>query len=195
MNDRRKGGRENRMDVDERQAIQHLKDGDISGLSVLVYRHQAKAIRSAYLVTGDRAMAEDIVQAAFVRAYERIDQFDANRPFAPWFLRSVINDALKALQRRGRQVLYEPEFEAWFIDGDPNPDTQLDDKHFRQAVRAALDKLTPKQRAAVVMRYYLGMSEREIAEFTEAPRGTVKSRLHSARSQLRKLLHPLLEWR
>ncbi len=62
---------------------------------MLVRRHQVEALRVAVLITRDRALAEDIVQAAFLRAYERIDQFDADRPFAPWFLRGVVRDAVK----------------------------------------------------------------------------------------------------
>lgn len=81
------------------------------------------------------------------------------------------------------------------IDSNPGPTAQLDDANFREAVRGALKKLTPKQRAAVVMRYFLEMSETEMAEMMAAPRGTIKSRLHTARNRLRDLLRPLLEWR
>ena len=59
-----------------------------------------RAIRAAYLIVRDRALAEDLVQTAFLRAYDRIGQFDPSRPFAPWFLRSVVNDAVKAAMRR-----------------------------------------------------------------------------------------------
>ena len=187
------------MDQDERQAIRQLKEGDIGGLSMLVHRHQEKAIQSACLITGDRALAEDIVQRAFVRAYERIDQFDASRPFEPWFLRSVTNDAIKTLRHRNRHVSFDsgPEgmpLKELLIDSNPGPTAQLDDENFREAVRSALKKLTPKQRAAVVMRYFLEMSETEMSEMMCAPRGTIKSRLHSARNRLRDLLRPLLEW-
>jgi RNA polymerase sigma-70 factor (ECF subfamily) len=93
--------------MEEQEAIARLKRGDVGGLEALVRRYQVQAVRTAYLITRDRALAEDIVQAAFLRAYERIDQFDAGRPFGPWFLRSVANDAVKAAARRERLVPLE----------------------------------------------------------------------------------------
>src|SRR5436190_20885557 len=88
----------------EQEAITRLKAGDISGLERLVKLYQVQAVRAAYLIMRDRAAAEDVVQTAFLRAYERIGQFDATRPFGPWFLRGVVNDAVKAAARGARQV-------------------------------------------------------------------------------------------
>ena len=93
--------------MEEAEAIAQLKQGDVGGLEALVRGHQVQAVRTAYLITRDRALAEDIVQAAFVRAYQRIEQFDTRRPFGPWFLRSVVNDAIKAASRRERWVSLE----------------------------------------------------------------------------------------
>jgi RNA polymerase sigma-70 factor (ECF subfamily) len=90
--------------MDERSAVERLKRGDIGGLEILVYRYQVQTVRAAYLVTQDRQLAEDFVQAAFLRAYERIGQLKADRLFGPWFLRSVVNDAVKAAARRERLV-------------------------------------------------------------------------------------------
>lgn len=69
----------------EQQALARLKERDIGGLEFLVRRYQVQAVRAAYLVTRDRGLAEEVVQSAFLRAYERIEQFDARRPFRPWF--------------------------------------------------------------------------------------------------------------
>src|SRR5262249_4106702 len=90
--------------MEEREAIQRLQRGDIGGLAVLVHRYQGRAVRAAYLVTHDLAVDEDIVQSALLKAYERIEQFDARRLFGPWFLTSVLNDAKKAAARRARLV-------------------------------------------------------------------------------------------
>lgn len=89
---------------EERAAIEQLRRGDIDGLAVLVRRYQLRAVRAANLIVRDRPLAEDIVQTAFLRAYARIDQFDPSRPFGPWFLRVVVNDALKAARRADRLV-------------------------------------------------------------------------------------------
>src|SRR3977135_805581 len=88
----------------ERVSIARLKAGDIGGLAALVEAYQLPAIRTAYLILRDRSLAEDITQAAFIRAYERIGQFDAAAAFGPWFLRSVANDAIKAVERGRRSV-------------------------------------------------------------------------------------------
>lgn len=68
------------MGKDERRAIARLKQGDIGGLEELVKSHQTRAMRAAYLIVRDRALAEDVVQDAFVRAYEKIAHFDESRP-------------------------------------------------------------------------------------------------------------------
>ena len=90
--------------MDEKTAIQRLKNGDISGLEFLVARHQVKAVRTAWLITRDLGLAEDIVQEAFIHAFHAIHGFDAKRPFEPWFLRSVVNASVKTMQRSARQI-------------------------------------------------------------------------------------------
>jgi RNA polymerase sigma-70 factor, ECF subfamily len=182
--------------MNERNAIARLKRGDISGLEALVRLYQVRAVRAATLITHDRALAEDIVQAAFIRAYERIDQFDAARPFGPWFLRSVVNDAVKAVTRRRPQVALDGgsdgEPELALPDPASGPDELLEQAETQEAIWEALAQLPPAQRGAVVLRYYLGFSEAEIAAEQDCPPGTVKWRLHTARQRLRDLLTP---WR
>lgn len=184
--------------MEEREAIARLKRGDIGGLEALVRKYQVQAVRTAYLITRDRALAEDIVQAAFLRAYERIGQFDARRSFGPWFLRSVVNDALKAAARRKRQVSLEAGSEGeetsladLLADPGPGPADLTEAAETCQTVWAALGKLPPAQRATIVQRYYLNLSEVEMADELACPPGTVKWRLHAARKRLRTLLRPL----
>ena len=95
--------------MDEHNAIRLLKQGDIKGLEWLVMQYQLKAIRTAYLITHDRPMAEEIVQDAFINAFTRIHSFDDRRPFAPWFMRSVVNAALKVMQRSAKRTVLFPE--------------------------------------------------------------------------------------
>lgn len=187
--------------MEEQEAIARLKQGDISGLETLVRMYQVQAVRAAFLVTHDRALAEDVVQAAFVRAFERIDGFDTRRAFGPWFLRSVVNDAVKAVARLQRRVSLErataPDARpgrsvAYLVDPGPGPDDLLELVQTREAVWAALSELPPEQRAAIVLRYYLGLSEAEMAGRMGCPPGTIKWRLHAARERLRTLLRPLL---
>lgn len=181
--------------MNERKAITRLKSGDIGGLECLVRSYQVRAVRAAALITHDSALAEDIVQAAFIRAYERIHQFDETRPFGPWFLRSVVNDAVKAAARRRPVISLETppaDDSAALVDPTPGPEALIEQAETQQAVWEALAQLPPEQRAAIVLRYYLGLSEAEIASGQACAPGTVKWRLHTARDRLRALLTP---WR
>jgi RNA polymerase sigma-70 factor (ECF subfamily) len=175
--------------MDETKAVARLRKGDIGGLEALVRLHQKKALKAAYLITRDYSLSEDIVQTAFVRAYERIHQFKDGKPFGPWFLHSVVNDALMAVTRR-REVPLDmlPEEATPSISEEANLNETLEAAETREAVAAALDKLSPKLRAAIVARYYLGLSDDESSETLDCPPGTLRRRLHDARQSLRQML-------
>src|SRR5574341_1765406 len=93
--------------MDEREAIRLAKRHDPAGLEGLVQLHQQQAVRLATLITRDRQLAEDVVSECFLIAYERIHQFDEQRPFRPWFHRIVANAALKTVSRQGRLASLE----------------------------------------------------------------------------------------
>ncbi len=184
--------------MDERQALAALKQGQVAGLETLVQLYQLRALRAAYLVLGDRALAEDVVQSAFLRAYDRIGQFDAGRPFGPWFLRSVVNAAIKAGARQARLVPLDDGGEddddhaaalaSRLADSAPGPAAQAESGDTHAAVWRAWGRLTPAQRGAVVLRYYLDLSESEMAARLQRSPGTIKWTLHAARQRLRGLL-------
>jgi RNA polymerase sigma-70 factor, ECF subfamily len=185
--------------VDERQAIESLKQGQVAGLETLVALYQLRALRAAYLIVRDRALAEDLVQTAFLRAYDRIAQFDLARPFGPWFLRSVVNDAIKAAARQARLTSVDADYDEdeasdtaalaqRLADPAPGPEDQAERREMREAVWQALGRLSPAQRGAVVLRYYLDLSESEMAARLERSPGTIKWTLHAARERLRGLL-------
>jgi RNA polymerase sigma-70 factor (ECF subfamily) len=176
----------------EQEAIAQLKRGDIEGLRLLVERHQLKAVRVATLITYDRALAEDVVQDAFVRMHERIAQFDSSRPFEPWFLRIVTNGALKALRRRKFEAplaaLWGGTNKIQPAGTGADPVQQMDHDERLQRVQEALGQLTPKQRAAIVLRYYAEMRGAEMAESLGIGERAVKARLTAARRRLETLL-------
>jgi len=178
--------------VREEEAVARAKRGDIAGLEALVRAHQLRAVRTAYLIVGDRSVAEDIAQQAFLRAYQRIDQFDASRPFAPWFLRIVANDALKAVERGQRTVSLDASDEAAGVaaladllaDPAAGPAERLEEAERAEAVWRAVQRLPAAQRAAVVLHYYAGLSTAEVAGRVGDPAPTVRWRLHAARKRL-----------
>jgi len=179
--------------MEEGQAITLLKEGDLAGLEELVQRHQVEAVQTAYLIVGDRYLAEDIAQASFLKAVERIHQFKDGRPFRPWILRIVTNDAIKASLRARKHLSLDAAQElneslAWLRDANPGPEELVDTAENRRMVWEALQQLTAKQRAVVVMRYFLGMKAREISKELYRPLSSVKWSLHAAKEHLRSIL-------
>lgn len=178
--------------MDEQQNIQRLKNGDIGGLEILVARYQVKAVRTAYLITRDPDLAEDIVQDAFVKVFHSIRGFDATRPFEPWFMRSVANASLKVMQKSARQVQIGEESDETvltkLVEQVESIEEQVESIEVQNQLWDAMQKLSPRQRAVIVQRYYLQMSETEMMQDSGSAAGTIKWLLNAARERLRYLL-------
>ena len=173
-----------------RAAVQRLQRGDIGGLEILFARHQVRAVRTAFLILQDEAAAQDVVQETFLRIYQRIHQFDESQPFEPYLLRSVVHASLNLARSYSKIVPLDSdlsEIES-LLDGKTSPESQIEDSQLSQRILSALSKLSPRQRAVIVQRYYLEMSEREMSVSLQAAPGTVKWLLNAARSRLRDLL-------
>lgn len=183
-------------DDEEYEVVRRLKSGDIQALEKLVNSYQVEAKRVAYLIVRDRGIAEDIVQAAFVRAYERRGQIDASRSFRPWFLKIVSNDAIKTARRRSREITlidnpdsgHQLNLNALLGNLYLTPEEQVEQADIRRAVWDAIGTLPVNERTVVVLRYYAGLKQREVSEQIGRPLGTVKRLLHFARARLRGTL-------
>ncbi len=181
--------------MEDRIAITRIKQGDLNGLETLVDQYQARAVHAVYLILYDRALAEDVAQSAFVKVVERIHQFDEEHPFAPWFFRIVVNDALKiaASQKRNLSLddLDEPtaQLAEWLTDPGLKPEQLLEQKQTRENILNAIRSLPPEQRAVIVMRYYLEMSEADMSTKMERPLSTIKWWLRDARKRLYNLMN------
>ena len=176
--------------MNDLQAVQRLKDGDIGGLEYLVARYQSRAVRTAFLVTHDEELAEDAVQDALLRIHRRIHKFDASRPFEPYLLRIVVNAALDLAKSAGGYLSMEGDLDLMegLLSQAASVESEVEYLQMKQGIIQALARLEPRQRAAVVQRYYLDMSEKEMAAALGAPPGTVKWLLNAARTKLRDLL-------
>ena len=176
----------------EQEAIRRLKLGDIGGLEFLVSHYQVKAVRVAYLITRDVGLAEDIVQDSFLQAYRAINRFDMARPFEPWFMRSVVNASVKIMQRSARQVEVGNEADesifAELAARVESVEAQVESIEIQNQIWEAMQKLSPRQRAVIVQRYFLEMSEKEMADESGSAVGTVKWMLNMARERLRGML-------
>ena len=178
--------------MNEQQAVQRLKRGDLSGLEFLVKCYQVKAVRTAYLITRDLGLAEDVVQDSFIQAYRGIRGFDTTRSFEPWFMRSVVNASVKLMQRSARQIQIGDEAdESLLIElaaRVESVESQVESLEVQNQIWEAMQKLSPRQRAVLVQRYFLGMSEAEMANESGTAKGTIKWLLNAARERLRSLL-------
>jgi RNA polymerase sigma-70 factor (ECF subfamily) len=181
--------------MEDQIAISRIKQGDLNGLETLVNRYQVQAVHAAYMIVYDRALAEDVAQSAFVKVAENIHQFDEKRPFAPWFFRIVVNDALKLAKKQKRNIslddqLDEPaaQLAEWLTDPGLKPEQLLEEKQTRENILKAIQSLSPEQRAVIAMRYYLEMSEADMSAKMERPLSTIKWWLRDARKRLRDLI-------
>ena len=176
--------------MQDEEAIRHLKHGEIGGLEALVSRYQVRSLRAAYLVVQDGALAEDVVQETFLRIFQRIRFFDETRAFEPYLLRSVVNAALDAMEKRKHETYFDDKRDEveQLIGQAMSVEAQVELGELQGQILAAIACLPARQRAVVVQRYYLEMSEAEMADALDAPAGTVKWLLSVARSRLRSLL-------
>jgi len=176
-------------DLPDSQLIQDALRGDKASFDELMLRHGQIAFRTAYLIVGDASDAEDIAQEAFVKAYLNLRKFDLARPFRPWLLRIVCNDARnvrRRLLRSKQRTQFEPQFR---LDDVANSDG-IDpvERERARAVWEALNILRPSDKLIIVWRYFLTLGDREISVLLKCPEGTAKSRLHYALKRLKSVI-------
>ncbi len=187
---------------DDAALVDDLRSGDQAALETLYDRYADRVYGLAARIL-DRASAEDIVQEAFVKLWQRPDGFDPHRgSFASWFLRVAHNLAVdrKRRQRRQRQHQVDPsttERLDGLLEGasypEANPHQQLE-RGARQAhLHDALSRVTDEQRHVLMLAYFDGLTHQQIADHLEIPLGTVKTRARSGLRKLRECLHALEE--
>ena len=181
--------------MEDRIAISRLKQGDLSAVEPLVKRYQVQAVHAAYAIVYDKDAAEDVAQTAFVKVVERIHQFDEERPFAPWFFRIVVNDAIKTAKKQKRTIsldeqLDQPtaQFAKWLVEPELKPEQLVEQSELRENILDAMQQLPAEQRAVIVMRYFLEMSEADMSAKMDRPLSTIKWWLRDARTRLRNLI-------
>jgi RNA polymerase sigma-70 factor (ECF subfamily) len=175
--------------MNDSEAVERLKKGEPGGLDALVLAYQEKAIRTATLITRDDELAKDAVQETFLRIYQRIRNYDVTRPFEPYLLRSVVNTALNLVEKQRRTLPFKVAFTLMDVESliarASSTEDQVEYNQLKAQIAAGLDALPPRERAVIVERYYLGMSEKEMAETHKVAPGTVKWLLSVARKHLR----------
>ena len=172
----------------EAEALVLARRGDASAFGMLVRSHQEAAFRAAYLILHDAQAAEDAAQEGFVRAYRMLHQFREGDPFRPWLLRIVTNLALNETRRRKRGLALLERFGRQAPRSAPGPESLAAASEQSREVWQAINRLPLDDRLILYLRYFLELSEADMAQVIDKAPGTVKSRLHRAGRRLRDII-------
>ena len=180
----------------EATIIKQVLEGDVNAFEGLVKEYEKNVYNLALRMTGDPEDAADMAQDAFIKAYSSLSSFRGDSKFSVWLFRIVSNLCLDFLRSRKRRPTVslsvendegeDMEFE--IADESQSPETLLEQKLTREAVRCGLDSLPPEQRQILLLREIQGLSYEEIAQVLELESGTVKSRIFRARKRLSAFL-------
>jgi RNA polymerase sigma-70 factor (ECF subfamily) len=172
--------------VSEEEFIARAMDGDDLAFQEVVEAFQGPVYNLCYRMLGNAEEAEDAAQETFLKAYRNLKRYDPNRKFINWILSIASNHCIDRLRRRRLQLISLDEWLPRFEDPAPEagPEEVMTDLEFQGDVRAILDQLSSKDRAAIVLRYWYDYSYDEIAESLSLSVPAVKSRLHRARRSL-----------
>jgi RNA polymerase sigma factor (sigma-70 family) len=176
--------------LDDAELVERARRGEVSAYEELVRIYEGIAYRTAWFVTGGMAEAEDAAQAAFVKAYYALGRFRAGASFRPWLLKIVANEARNARRAAARRAALEVRLaeDRPRDDAAPSPEGAVLAREPRAALVEAINRLAEPDRLAIALRYFLDLSEAEMASVLGCARGTVKSRLSRALSRLRQQL-------
>ena len=175
--------------LDEAELVQRARRGDHDAYRRLLREHERIAFRTAFAIVASAADAEDVTQEAFVKAYRALGRFRAGRPFRPWLLRIVANEARNRARGDARRQASEARAaaqEAIALEAVTESSSLVEDE--RRQLFAAIAELSREDRLAIIGRYFLDLSDAEAAAALGIRRSAVKMRVHRALERLRFLL-------
>jgi len=174
--------------------VSRCQAGDNTAFDQLVYKYQELVFRLAYRIVGGNADVEEIAQEVFLRAYRGIKKFRGDAAFPTWLTRIAVNYCIKTLNGRKSRILFEGLTSLINLSREATQHSGMEREEHRAMIRRALERLPPKHKAVIVLRYFEERTCEEIAEILECSVGTVKSRLYHARQKLKELLTPYFEY-
>lgn len=173
--------------MDDINLIQRCKEGDLDAFNVLFKKYSVQAVRTVYLITGQKAIAEDIVQEAFIKCYSEIKKLKHPEAFHSWFYRLLTRICWRYCSKEKSNLSTEINYNCKDTISDNYTLSDITEKsEIRELVNKALDKLSIPLKTTVILYYYNELSIKEISRALGCFEGTVKSRLHNARKLLKK---------
>jgi RNA polymerase sigma-70 factor (ECF subfamily) len=185
-------------------AVERTLAGDRDAYRVLVERHSHNVFRLAYRMTGNRHDAEEVVQEAFLRGYQKLGQFAARANFGTWVYRIAANYAIDRMRHRQKEEsrrevprAEDPENDPLnrVQDEAPTPERLTQSLELRKQMEQALAALSDAERTAFVMRHWEGCGIEEIAEVLKSSSNATKNTVFRAVQKLRRALQPFVETR
>lgn len=172
------------IDTLESALVERGRRGDRQALAGLIDRYQKPVYNAALRITGNPDDASDVTQAAFLKAFENLDRYDPSYRFFSWIYRIAVNESINHNKRRYQaQPLEDRE-----IPDHGGPATVVESDDLARGIQEGLMELGDIYRVVVFLRHYSDFSYREIGEILDIPEKTVKSRLFTARQQMRDIL-------
>ena len=179
------------MHNEDQQDINRVLQGDQSAYAALVERYQRRLLGWLFHACGSRHEAEDLAQETFARAYRKLRLYEGRSSFYTWLCRVAMN--LLISQRRRKRLENQVSREGFdvamnSVGQEPAVDQQMERNEIQQCVQAAIAMLDLDRRTVLLLRDFDGMDYEQIAETLDIPVGTVRSRLHRARLELKSIL-------
>ena len=187
--------------LDDHRLVEACRAGQSEAFGALVQRYQERLYQTLLHLCGSSEDAKDVLQDTFLRAYEKLEQFHGDSSFYTWVYRIGVNVALSGHRRRRSRPTVrgftenalDRREDAADESADADPTYPLERAEREQIVEAALNQLGPEHRAVVILKDFDGRRYEEIAAILNVPIGTVRSRLHRARCELRDRLGSLVD--
>lgn len=174
--------------VSDARLVEETRRGDRDAFGELVVRYERRVVRLVMRFISDYELARDLTQEVFLRAYERLNQFDPSRRFGPWLFRIAVNLTLDYLRRRKRRGIWNL-FSEVRSDRQPDPPTS-DPRHdldLKQEVQAVLEQIPEKYRTVLVLRDLENFPTSEIAAILDRKEATIRWRLVEARTRFQRI--------
>lgn len=170
--------------TDDTKLIERCRSGDRKAFEALLLQYEKPVFNAAYRMLNSRDDAQDVTQTVFLKVFENFDKYDPSRRFFSWIYRITLNESINWLSKTNRLTPLETEA----ADEGKGPDEQLDSDKASKSVRTALMTIKSDYRSVVVLKHFLGCTYTEISQVLDIPEKKVKSRLYSARQQLKDAL-------